>query len=188
MIIDKLRTATRAEHEALEQDMFPLIQGITDAKTYGQLLQLFYGYYQPLEKDIEPYGAALLDDYAQRRKVQWIRNDLLAMDLPQDGIRIDKYNPVVDSRAAAMGALYVMEGSTLGGKIICKTIRENLGLPDHNGLSFFNGYGAETGSKWKTFLQVLDGFSETPEEETIVQSARAVFAGFSRWISDNRQE
>ena len=85
----------------------------------------------------------------------------------------------------AIGALYVMEGSTLGGKQICRMIADNLNLPDHTALSFFYGYGAGTGSRWKEFLRVLDQFSGTDQEPVIVEKANEVFLGFREWLKQN---
>jgi heme oxygenase len=63
----------------------------------------------------------------------------------------------------AFGCLYVMEGSTLGGKIIYNILKKQLGLSDSAGASFFYGYGPATGEKWKTFGASLEAFAGRPE-------------------------
>jgi len=183
MVIEKLRSATKQTHEELEQAMFPLIQGITDASEYAKLLHLFYGYYTPLGKGIDQYlDRQALNDYNERRKTDWILRDLEDIKQENKDITLDSQAPVIQSNAAAFGALYVMEGSTLGGKIICKTIGENLGIPDKKGLSFFYGYGPEAAPRWKYFLSALDQYSGKPEEEEIVTTANLVFRNFRSWI------
>lgn len=185
MVIEKLRAATKQTHEELEQAMFPLIQGITDAKGYAKLLHLFYGYYKPLENGIDLHlDRQVLTDYNERRKTDWILRDLEDIAQANKTIALDNQAPLIQSNAAAFGALYVMEGSTLGGKIICKTIGENLSIPDKKGLSFFYGYGSEAASRWKYFLSALDQYSGKPEEEEIVSTANLVFKNFRSWIKN----
>ena len=62
----------------------------------------------------------------------------------------------VESFAAALGAAYVMEGSTLGGAFIRRHLEALFGLDGGQGTRFFNGYGTETGSRWKQFLAALE--------------------------------
>lgn len=86
--------------------------------------------------------------------------------------------------AQAFGSLYVMEGSTLGGKMIYKVVKELLGLDEQNGLSFFYGYGAETGNKWKIFQQSLLKLSSehTNTDDQIIDSANHTFLQLKAWI------
>ena len=79
-----------------------------------------------------------------------------------------------------MGALYVLEGSTLGGQMIARMLQKNPLLNLVPGqLNFFLGYKKETGPKWKSFqaaLNLLDG-----ETETLVSTARQTFSLFTQW-------
>ena len=60
--------------------------------------------------------------------------------------------------------LYVLEGSTLGGRFILQTL---IGLKvDVSELTFLDPYGADAGSLWCSFLLVL-------ERETMGDNARA---------------
>jgi hypothetical protein len=56
-------------------------------------------------------------------------------------------------RAEAFGMLYVLEGSTLGGRIILRTLSDR-GVSDP-ALSFLDPYGAATGQRWRDFIAVL---------------------------------
>ncbi len=168
--------------------MLPLIKNILDIPAYARLLKVFYGYYQPLEAGIDRHlGQQQLTDYPSRRKTSWILNDLKAIGEYTADIALDASAPSIRSNAQAFGALYVMEGSTLGGKIICKTIAENLGMTDKTALSFFYGYGPEAASRWKQFLAVLDFYSGKPEEDDIVATANNVFKEFKSWIHASYQ-
>jgi heme oxygenase (biliverdin-IX-beta and delta-forming) len=92
--------------------------------------------------------------------------------------------PEVSNEAQAFGCLYVMEGSTLGGKFISQVLRKCLGIEAASGAAFFNGYGAETGARWKAFQQSLLTFSEQAgQNATIIESANQTFNKMERWIS-----
>lgn len=185
MIIEKLRAGTKQTHEELEKEMLPFIKGATDADAYARLLHLFYGYYHPLEKGISLHlDESVLPDLSARRKAGWILNDLRVIESSTEIVE-DTNAPLIESRADALGAMYVMEGSSLGGKVISKMIADNLHYPDHSALSFFYGYGGQTGSRWKEFLAVLDKFSDTDEEEAIVEKANEVFLKFRVWLQRN---
>jgi heme oxygenase len=186
MLINKLRERTKATHEALEHSMFPFIKNVHDISTYAKLLQIFYGYYKPLQNAIDvQIDQTLFPDYPNLRKTEWILEDLTALGQTVPEIPLCKLDFYIASHAAAMGALYVMEGSTLGGKIICKTIAINLEKDEKEGFKFFNGYGNETGGRWKTFLASLDSYSDTNVEDAIIDSANNVFVGFKKFMEQN---
>nr|WP_262512340.1 biliverdin-producing heme oxygenase [Adhaeribacter arboris] len=80
--------------------------------------------------------------------------------------------------------MYVMEGSTLGGKVISKIVYETLGYTPENGIAFFNGYGTQTGPKWKAFQEALTRFALTPaQEEAIVTTATRTFQKLEVWFN-----
>lgn len=184
MILEQLRAATQEAHQDLEKAMLPLINSARDAESYGKLLRMFYSFYHPLEKGIQQHlYPDALPDYHERRKTTWILDDLKALGLDDTPPPSAFAAPVITSNAQAFGALYVMEGSTLGGKIICKTIASNLGRDEKEGFRFFYGYGPEAGSRWKFFLAQLDKFSNTPHEEETVEMADDVFKQFRVWMN-----
>lgn len=72
----------------------------------------------------------------------------------------------------AIGIMYVVEGSTLGGRFILKNIQDALGYDETNGASYFAGYGNKTGSHWKKFLKELTDFEkQTNLENEIINGA-----------------
>ncbi|MCJ8155504.1 biliverdin-producing heme oxygenase [Chryseobacterium sp. SSA4.19] len=61
----------------------------------------------------------------------------------------------------ALGAMYVIEGSTLGGNVIAKQLSKTDGF-DNITFNFFGCYHENTGPMWKDFKEVLD--TEVSEE------------------------
>ncbi len=76
----------------------------------------------------------------------------MGMRLESDPCKLPKF-PMSHAHGAAFGALYVLEGSTIGGLIIKKMISEKLGSEE--GMSFFEGYGKKTAERWKVFTQYI---------------------------------
>lgn len=187
MLIEKIRQQTRPNHEALEHAMSPFIMQVGHVSEYARLLRFFYGYFKPVQDAIDKaVDRQKLPDYDERRKPEWILKDL--QDLGErDHAPIPLYleAPPVKNAAEAIGALYVLEGSSLGGKVICNTIAGNLGISDKKGLSFFYGYGPAAAGKWKDFMAVINSYTGAEDEEHVVSKANEVFAGFHEWFRIN---
>ncbi|RYY67300.1 MAG: hypothetical protein EOO12_01550 [Chitinophagaceae bacterium] len=180
----QLKEDTRAVHEALEARLLPILENLTHGKAYARLLRAFYGFYQPLETRIaEQLSLARLPDLGGRRKASWLLEDLAALGEPAPGLAdIPGQLPPIDGEAAAWGALYVLEGSTLGGRIICRMLEKQLpGAP----LRFFAGYGTQTGPYWTAFLAAFAQASARLPYSDIRQSAFLTFQSFDLWLQQH---
>jgi heme oxygenase len=125
---------------------------------------------------------SLLPDYSQRRKTSALAGDLVSLEAKQPLLATEQQLPEIHNHLQALGALYVIEGSTLGGKIISKMINQQLGLTDGLGLSFFDGYGNDTELMWQRFRQSIDQQVKPADEQIIIQSANDTFLKFSNWF------
>ena len=185
-LLERLRSETKPVHAELEASMMPWISRVRNLEEYAGLLRMFYGFYQPLDYAIKQHvDINRLPDFHERRGAHWILEDLQTIGFAGNELPLDTRSSWVTDQASAFGALYVMEGSTLGGRVICKTISGNLGTDLEKGLRFFGGYGPETGSRWKSFLSALDGFDQSSEEDSLVNSAYNTFRHFQTWIKQN---
>ena len=81
-----------------------------------------------------------------------------------------------------MGALYVTEGSTLGGQLISRHLAQRFGWKNGEGHRFFSCYGAETGRMWASFREELTRLSEPSPEDMIVDGARKMFRTLHNWL------
>jgi len=185
MILNQLRSQTKDAHLALEKLLIPKIKDTDNAGKYAALLSLFYGYFHPLEQRIKAHiQPEVLPDLEERRK-----SDLLLSDLRQAGNHtrpsLCTDLPAVDTQAAALGALYVMEGSTLGGKVITSMLVKNLGISHEKGISFFYGYGPVTEAMWETFRMALERYASENNQEEIVTAAENTFIKFRNWVLAN---
>ena len=67
-----------------------------------------------------------------------------------------------------------MEGSTLGGQLISKTLR-GAGWAPEGGLSYFNPYGRQTAAMWSAFRTDLEAAAPGLDADAAVQGAEATF-------------
>lgn len=170
---DDIKKITAPAHQSLEGFLIPIIKNTYTVAEYEKLLRVFYGYYKPLEDALDGFSMEeVLSDYTQRRKARLITDDLKALGHSVHDLALCPAIPVPGSREEAFGALYVLEGSTLGGTIIKKILQRNLQLQGDEGFTFFAGYGEHTSVQWQSFKAVLDQHY-TGSEHTARLSAAA---------------
>lgn len=94
---------------------------------------------------------------------------------------IDLANP-----EQALGAFYVLEGSTLGGAMITRHLKHHFG--DQIPCQFYNGYGMGTPSKWHNFLKHFEQSINTAAElNDACVGANAVFSSLLQTFQSNKQ-
>ena len=183
MLIDKLRLATRPLHDELDQAMMPRIMQMQSINDYIDLLIAFYGFFKPVYDQIDSHlNQRYLPDYNSRRKPAGILHNLQALGYKTTVEKISGNLPGITCNAEAFGALYVMEGSTLGGLMITKMIAGKLHLTDEQ-LSFFAGYGKKTKERWHQFTGALDNVPVSEnDEQKMIQAAAETFSLFKSWL------
>ena len=204
-LLDTLRTDTREAHASLEAKL-DLLNRSLSLPDYARLLEGYARIYAKLEPWIEvALGSGSFRGkirYAERRKGAKIFSDRAAVasiliargSSARARIRPAEFNFFPESKAsdslafaAALGFLYVLEGSTLGGRVLVKHFRAELPeLSSESGLAFFSGYGDETGSRWRAFTEAFGNASANftgDERRSATRAANAAFALFERTLS-----
>jgi heme oxygenase len=148
----RLRDATREAHRALEDDLDAIVQ-LTTIEGRRRLAPRYLDLHAAADA---VYDRWLADapglDNPPRRRAPLIRADLRRLQVAPNPAPPPA--PAVTSVAEALGFLYVMEGSTLGGRMILKAVAARAG--ETEGLGFMDPYGARTGEAWRDFLGVLE--------------------------------
>lgn len=181
MLTDTLKKNTYPEHQASEKKMIMALKGISTREDYVQLLNWLYGFYSPLERLIRNcLGPDMLPDIDRRNRAEYLLLDIKNSGLPKPAPDNCRDLPAIDSTTQALGALYVLEGSTLGGRIIAGMIHRTLG--DDTPTSYFDGYGGDNSRMWQTLKDVLDQPRTAEEQTAITDSAKATFLTFKNWI------
>jgi heme oxygenase (biliverdin-IX-beta and delta-forming) len=179
LFLDNLRNATAQSHialEALPVSASVINSAVTNAK-YARYLELMHDVVKDAEANIFPLLSAIIPDLEARKKTALIEQDLAFLGHGKDGYtrvfsgKIHQLTP-----AFALGIMYTIEGSSLGGKIILKNINATLGHDQQNGAAFFSGYGGQTGSMWKAFLDNLMQYeAQNNAAEEIIAGANHAF-------------
>jgi heme oxygenase len=184
LIIDELRSRTQPSHLELDRAVYPIIQQVRTIEAYDKLLSVFYGYFKPVYDQFLPFDLPpAFSGNDERRKPEWILGDRKQLGMETNDLALCDDIPPLTSKAAALGAYYVLEGSTMGGAIISKKIKENLGFTNDNGTCFFNGYGEHNKKMWNDFLSLLneENLTDVTREE-LIDSAQKTFLKFKDWI------
>lgn len=175
-----LRSATRSHHAAIEGLVH--LEALRDRTHYARVLQSFDAFLPHWEAAV---AAALPPDLAN-----WMRRRSRRR-LLRDDMRVLGLEPVADtapavalpSAAAALGALYVIEGSALGGQLIAAEVaRQPWGA--RGGAAFFTGWGAATGRMWREFRLLVDADVTTAVQRQ--QACAAACATFDALASQLR--
>lgn len=169
---DMLRVATRGPHRTLDHHplLAPLLTHEVSVAQYGNALAALHGVYTRAEKwifdclDQQP-GAF---DYSARRKLPKLEADLALLHRQPVPCGPEITTPF--SIGSLVGILYTIEGSTLGGQVIARLLRQYAppGIP----MQFFSGYGELTGQNWSAFMAFAD--SQCPESDYVVAVSASV--------------
>jgi heme oxygenase len=183
-LLSALKQTTWPHHQRLEKKMDLFDPGFSRTD-YVRLLEAFWGYYRPIEprlaNNIEL--RARLPDILRRAKLPWLAKDLAALGIAggeREQLPVCRELPPCDGFAEALGCLYVLEGSTLGGQVISRHFQHSLGLDADNGLAFFTGYGQGTRTMWQTFGECLTAAGA--DETALIHSAGETFLSLERWL------
>ncbi len=183
-LLERLRAETRPAHARLEARLRLLDPGL-DRAGYAWYLERFHGFYRPWERRM----AALLAEpgfFDERRRLPAIAADLRALGLSAAEIAAlpdCRDLPSFETRAAALGGLYVTEGSRLGGQVIARRVAGNLGLAPDAGIAFFASRGADPARLWRDFRAKLAREVAPDDHDAAIAAAQATFAAIEGWLS-----
>lgn len=180
MDLEALKRATHAQHESVEAAVPLMRPGLTREQYILTLLRLYevVSAWEAWSSTHAP--ASLRSLLAGRKRGHLLQNDLAYFN--ETALRAEQPALTLpDDPASFLGAMYVMEGSTLGGQYIARHVERVLHLNNGKGSSYFRGYGERTAEMWREFRQVLAAVDES-EADAVTSAARAMFATFSEWM------
>lgn len=181
----RLKTETRQAHEEVEA-----------AFDFSAATATLAGYLNALQRTRAAHGCvleSLHESTAPHRhrleaEVQ-MRHGRLDDDLqhfgatPQPGYR---HRLALNDDFALLGCEYVQRGSALGGLVILKQLRTNMGPMAAGGTRYFLGDGPRTAEEFALFRQRLDEIdADEPNISAIIASANATFQMFRAVFSES---
>lgn len=193
MFIQNLRAATADCHKQLELNNLSqtLLSDTVNENIYCTYLTRLYSFLKGFEQYVYPELVHHFSNINDRKKAHFIKEDFKAL-----GIHLDKrtllneafFSDTYPDFYLAAGALYVLEGSTLGGQIIVKHLQKAM-PPGFVNTAYFSGYQHRTGSMWKQFLQQLTALPQSSQQEQqIITGAINTFKIIDGLLSNNNEK
>lgn len=182
-----LKVRTASLHQEAET-LLGLPQSIVGRDDYANWLERFLGYYAPLERAFDTFRDWKTLEPFPARSVQSQR---LARDL--DELGFDRSTlagiptapcPSLPTFAHALGARYVLEGSTLGGKVILRVLLARIGPQIAGATEFLGGGQIAPESSWRVFKMAVDRFGDQRPacREDVLKGAERTFRGLLDWF------
>jgi heme oxygenase len=186
----RLKRETAIAHQHLEARLGLLDPGL-DVRRYRRVLETFYGFYVPVECDVQRVAAAEPSlGFPLRARAELIERDLLALGVSPAGIAtlaLCNDRPTVACVEDLAGCLYVLEGACLGGQVLTPLLHRRLGLAKGSGAAFFAGDEEATATRWAVVVAWLDGLPRMGASTAqIIRAATATFDAFARWAVSQR--
>ena len=173
-----LRARTRAAHARVEARVDAEAR-LRDRGAYRAWLELLLGFHATADPLLEARYAELAPSGRRGR----LERDLAALGASAAEVADV---PVIDAAAlpasrGAAGALYVVEGSALGGAVLGRRARDTLGVTALSGAAFFSGAGSPA-PRWRAVGAVLEErLGDDDALEAAVAGALRTFAAFEAW-------
>jgi heme oxygenase len=184
-----LRDRTRRAHAAVEVS-FSLEARLASFAAYGALLIALRELYSGMELRLRAVAGwdrlSPAVDIESRCRTALLDDDLLRMGLfvQSAGAQASLPLPQLDSMGEALGCLYVLEGSVLGGRIVSH--RACLALGNQLPVTFFSSENRKNGMEdWRSFQASLDNFGYGHEQvvaNVVVAGALETFAAMGVWL------
>lgn len=181
---EALRAATRETHQRLHRHpgLSAAARGAIGLGDYRQLLMRLYGFHLAFE---DTHASAM-------QKLGFIassRAELIALDLAALGIKRFDVSRLPrcaalrqpSSEACALGALYVVEGSALGGALIAEALAPVVG----EARRFFLG-GPSRPAVWPSLLARVETLAPGVQCASATDAAVETFRIFEEWMLDWR--
>jgi heme oxygenase len=166
-----LRARTADAHERVDASFSGFDLG--DRTGYSAFLQAQAMAYLPVEAALDRSGAGdLLADWPARRRAHLLEADLAALATPLPPLLAA---PALEALPRLLGALYVIEGSRLGGAMLKRLVAPELPTS-------FLSHPLPGG--WRKLLELVDERLAQPEAAAgAIQAARETFSLFERAAS-----
>lgn len=185
-IMETLRESTRALHKEAESRPLQrsMARGTLSRRDYvmylGQLRYLHAALEASLDAVIGSCSGLARVFTDDRRRVPDLDRDLAAFGVNPDTVPvlpatqefIDRLCELATSEPVALlGPLYVLEGSTNGGRFLARVLEKSLHIEAGAGISYMDPYGDRQPGMWASFKALADAVELTPDQARDVTDA-----------------
>ena len=186
-LIARLRAETATLHARLES-LVDLMSPAVTRQQYTAFLRVLWGFHSAVEQQLRTLASlpAVVTDLDERFKSALLEQDLRALGAalpagPGAGGRLAA--PALNGLEQALGTMYVLEGSTLGGQHLYRHLAGLLPETVAEASRFLKCYGANTGRMWNAFRGQLELAEPQLNTDAVIDAARASFIVLMDWFS-----
>jgi heme oxygenase len=181
MILARLRRETAALHQDVEREV-DLLSPTLSTQRYIRILQAFHVFFIPWESALDAYcPASFVETWRGQKRAHQLEHDLRTLHSTEETVpSVTVKPPDLSDLGHWLGALYVIEGSTLGGQIISRHLETHFGWHDGSGYSFFRGHGDNTATQWRLVCAALEGAAALDNQ--IIAGAHLTFVQLRRCL------
>jgi heme oxygenase len=184
-IIERLRAATRAAHASIQS--VPALQRLLapdlTRREYVRVLLRLHAFRAALEPQLALH-------LPSRSKAGFLL-DAAALSALEDDLTWFGEAPLSppclwapECATSALGSLYVIEGSNLGGRVIGRHVSVALGIGPGKGGSFYCGLSAQDArERWQALLGLFNREIDEPGagHEPVIRAALKTFEALEEW-------
>jgi len=175
----ELKSGTADLHRHLETRL-GVAERFTRRERYVEYLGRMAAFHVRAEQSWAAQLQPVLSDFPARCKSALLLRDLAYLGGRMHG---DGEIPAVDNSAAALGAFYVLEGATLGGRYLFSIVERQLGLSAERGAAYLASYGPAVSVMWQQFGVEVDAHCrDRAAIDRAVAAARATFLALEHWL------
>jgi heme oxygenase (biliverdin-IX-beta and delta-forming) len=193
-LLRALRSSTAVPHQRVEESLGLTNPALSVQRLRAVVVRLgaFFGAAQAgLEEwaqTCQPEAAAL--QWPLRRRLGRFGADAAVLGATATEVRLPApVLPAVAGTAQALGRLYVLEGSSLGGRMINQAFAQRAAGDPLAGvwLSGLDPYGDATGAMWHGLRRFTTAWASSDQRrDEVVQAAVSTFAALDAWCEPLR--
>jgi heme oxygenase len=182
--LELIRAATADGHRRLESAL-EIGRAVAGEGAYVRYLEAVLGWLAPIEPPLwsGPWPAPVAAP-ARDGKVAWLEADLRARgrtDRQISALPRQRALPPLATLAECFGVAYVVEGAQLGGQVLLRRLGPRLAPRPARWLE---GYGADSGARWRSFGAALGAYLCQPEQaRSAAEAARRTFELVHGWFA-----
>ena len=181
-----LKDVTKVYHDRIEST--PLAVSLASGNVYLQKYVDYLWHLYKLHLDLEnkaksfseweKWGIVIKD----RQRAHLLKKDIDSLDLVPN-----QYQSYQDfsknwSFANIVGAMYVLEGSTMGGQILSQRLENIKSKNGQGATNYFKAYEKETMTMWMKYVEFLNEFSNKNNslKDEIIEGAEQTYGAIER--------
>ena len=155
--LDFIRHSTHTQHKALEKRLnFP--HSFKTKASFARVLSLFHVFQSELTEYAAHFRDRVVSEFEldKRCRLSLLEQDMALLGMPQHAEQVTASHLELSTLDAFYGALYVSEGSTLGGHLIQTAMLKIHGEEARQWTHYLNPYGEQMIPMWSQFKAVLE--------------------------------